>query len=439
MALCQKKRYYINLNENSLKSQISIYTDEQCFDTIESSTQRRDFVICDKKDNTGINLAKDFLVFFAKIQAIKNQLIFTDKNSQDKKAIIELLVDYTALNIDLNSIELERMINQENNQHKVILNANCTKPEFMSEDIFNAQKSQIKWAYKEILQTEAFDFNEIKISDITPFKNEQKEYKGENLEIDLTQYKWHNYNKQIIVFAYINTKLSSSKEEVLDNPKHRIITWHNPIVNPRVTIFSSGGKNDRMEIAMFGNFAKRKSKKHQGIDFFALTGTAIYAPLDCEVANVNTNNSYGQNITLKITGSSLEILKIRREFLDYQLAYKDKGEIQYESFDENSQIYYLFYAHLSSITVNINDKILAGQIIGYSGNSGNAAATKNPHLHFEIRDNANAPKGLSCRINPAFYIECKKLYSEFSQDEKDEQQEICAQISNSANGICALK
>lgn len=45
-------------------------------------------------------------------------------------------------------------------------------------------------------------------------------------------------------------------------------------------------------------------------------------------------------------------------------------------------------------------------------------------LHFEIRDKSNAG-GLSHRINPAFYIECKKLYIEFSQEERQEQQEVC--------------
>ncbi|WP_334082835.1 hypothetical protein [Helicobacter typhlonius] len=79
---------------------------------------------------------------------------------------------------------------------------------------------------------------------------------------------------------------------MIENPKWRIITWHNPIVNPRVTLFSFNGYNDRIEIAMFGKFAKRTSRKHQGIDFFAPTGTNLYAPLDCE--------EFFKNITIPI-------------------------------------------------------------------------------------------------------------------------------------------
>lgn len=46
--------------------------------------------------------------------------------------------------------------------------------------------------------------------------------------------------------------------------------------------------------------------------------------------------------------------------------------------------------------------------------------------HFEIRSKEDGGKGkLEYLVNPAFYIECKKLYSEFSQEERQEQQEVC--------------
>ena len=38
-----------------------------------------------------------------------------------------------------------------------------------------------------------------------------------------------------------------------------------------------------------------------------------------------------------------------------------------------------------------------------------------------------------------YKLEIKKLYSEFSQEERQEQQEVCGKISNNANGICILK
>ena len=46
--------------------------------------------------------------------------------------------------------------------------------------------------------------------------------------------------------------------------------------------------------------------------------------------------------------------------------------------------YETVYAHLSSITAKIGQKVRAGEIIGYSGTSGRVTG---PHLHFELRRN----------------------------------------------------
>ncbi|TQR53274.1 M23 family metallopeptidase [Campylobacter troglodytis] len=424
--------------EQTQPHKIPIYTDQECTSTIETKTQRKDFVIYEEQGyKDGIYLGKEYNEFIASLELLKAKFMHT--NSTVKSATIELVVDYS-LDLSLKTIELERTVSKEN--HRVFLSGVYDKPKEMKEESFQAQKLQTYWAYKEILQDEELNFDELSLKSLTLFKKGQRAYRGENLELDLVEYNWHHYNKQIIVFAFLDTDMAvnSNEEVILKDPKWRIITWHNPLVNPRITLFTYSGKFNP-KISMFGYFAKRSAKKHQGVDFFAKIGTKLYAPLDCEVVNTAFSSSYGQSITLKLTGSDLEILKIRKEYINYQLCYADKdnaqdSEIKAKDFNEESKEYYLFYAHLSSIInpksqreLRAGDRLLAGELIGLSGSSGNAKGTKALHVHFEIRDKDIVGKGLKHRINPLLYIECKKLYAEFSQEEKKEQENVCKELS----------
>ena len=61
-----------------------------------------------------------------------------------------------------------------------------------------------------------------------------------------------------------------------------------------------------------------------------------------------------------------------------------------------------FYAHLSSAAVRVGERVTAGQVIGATGESGNARgmAVEDQHLHFEVRTEPRPGRGLAGRISP---------------------------------------
>lgn len=62
--------------------------------------------------------------------------------------------------------------------------------------------------------------------------------------------------------------------------------------------------------------------------------------------------------------------------------------------DSNGRRVYTLYAHLSSVNVSQGQSVSQGQVIGYSGNTGNSYGA---HLHFEVRLNNQA-------VNPMSYF-----------------------------------
>ncbi len=170
-------------------------------------------------------------------------------------------------------------------------------------------------------------------------KNKESEYKTlldkketlkEAFENELTQY------ESELKLAIDTTKLPSVGSGVLAWPLDAVkITQYfgnTPFATKNPQIYSNRG--------------------HNGVDFRATTGTKIKASLTGIVAGTgSTDNfpgcySYGK----------------------WVLITHDNGLST-------------LYAHLSYIGVNQGDKVLTGQVIGYSGNTGYSTG---PHLHFGV-------------------------------------------------------
>ena len=111
--------------------------------------------------------------------------------------------------------------------------------------------------------------------------------------------------------------------------------------------------------------APRVGHLHQGCDIFASWGTPVVAVENGTVTNMSNYGLGG--ISLHVTAAN--------------------GD-------------YFYYAHLSGYAEGLRDgdSVLAGQVIGFVGNTGNAASTPS-HLHFEIH-----PAG-GAAIDPFPYLE----------------------------------
>ena len=117
----------------------------------------------------------------------------------------------------------------------------------------------------------------------------------------------------------------------------------------------------------FGNLG------HPGIDFGLNTGTPLKAVADGTVSRVQKiSTGYGWNVMIN----------------------HGWGET--------------IYAHMSRIDVSATDKMVSGQIMGLSGNTGNSTG---PHLHFGMRIFGQDVPGMNNWIDPAEILGLKDIGS----------------------------
>lgn len=137
----------------------------------------------------------------------------------------------------------------------------------------------------------------------------------------------------------------------------------------------------------------RDSGQHNGIDFAARVGTPVFSMYDGTITKVvscqpdGNPKGFSNDIPDKNpAGNRIEV----------------KSTI-------NGQTYFLGYWHLqagNAVAVNprtqqpfkVNDFVYRGEILGYSGRTGNAHDVNNPHLHLNMKDsNGN-------RVDPAPFV-----------------------------------
>ena len=96
---------------------------------------------------------------------------------------------------------------------------------------------------------------------------------------------------------------------------------------------------------------------HNGVDYGIPNGTPINSAAAGTISQVSfENGGYGNYV---------------------KIAHKD-----------GSRNYYTYYAHLASAAVAAGQKVKAGQLIGYSNNTG---ASTGPHLHFGLKIDGESP------------------------------------------------
>ena len=187
--------------------------------------------------------------------------------------------------------------------------------------------------------------------------------------------------------------------------------WHDPLDKMEIALFNTGLY--RPSHGAFGYMRKKGGNKHTGLDLFALDGTPVYACMDGVIQYNNSDKNFGYRIFLEInTKEGLEIYRNRIKERNYTLLYPKLKEMTYgNGYKENGNVYSFSYCHLQEFDhklIGTTKKVKAGDIIGYTGSSGNARGSDSPHLHIEVRSiGAEGLGGLDKKINPACFFDFK--------------------------------
>ena len=246
--------------------------------------------------------------------------------------------------------------------------------------------------------------------------NENQEFKTYLKKGFLKEFGYTNFGKKNYEVEE-DEKNITNNEDLKDNQNS---LWHNPVDYPQRTYYNSSAVHKEQNGA-FGPVrtkiikGKAVAKNHQGLDIFADIKTPCKASLDGVIYSYENEGEKGYGNVLVIEVSGEDLRKAKRE---YSLEFSAERE-QGNGFDWNAKKYYLRYAHLSA-AVKKSGKVFAGDLVAYSGDTGNAKGVPNPHVHFEV---AMKPSGngigIQNRCNPAFFVRLKPIKKDIHDEVKN--------------------
>lgn len=174
-----------------------------------------------------------------------------------------------------------------------------------------------------------------------------------------------------------STAYFEARKPFTDNARH----VSNPLLSMRIAASNvSMAKADADESIYAnyygGTFGETRTdrdgnpKRHDGLDLYAEVGTPVYAL--CSGVVTKAESGYGDMHVSNSYGNELRIaVKEKNKTVVYQYAHLQGGA----PFAVNPRTGQPF---------KVDDKVFQGDLIGYSGRSGNATDVPNPHLHLGV-------------------------------------------------------
>lgn len=191
----------------------------------------------------------------------------------------------------------------------------------------------------------------------------------------------HVLNSDISATAYFRLLLESGPARPCYDAERKI---YNPLKD--MSVAPTDRDNTNYIGSTFGNTRYGGTKSHSGLDLYAPEGTPVYAICDGVISD---NKKF-------VTSQP------NRDSKEWPVGYTgDKNaagnRFSLESEVDGNVIYFVYWHMMAETPMSINprtgktfkpgDKVFAGEILGYTGRTGNAFDVDYPHLHLGVMNN----------------------------------------------------